>query len=156
MFGRRALLVVLVLICASFHSYATNANDATGAPTNITQLFGPGGDTISAYSGDMEIAIPIGQTWELPGLSWGLSLHYSSKIWKIGPPLVTNEGTLSRRGAYGVGWLLSMGRVFEDCRDGCNATLDKLVFEDQQGTRHPIYLDAAARNATLITGHTTD
>ena len=153
---RRLALTLLVLLAFATPARAVDSNEATGSPTHLTQLGGPGNDQISAFSGDMEISLPVGPTWELPGMSWGLSLHYSSKVWRE-----TNNdpnghpGAVNRRGAFGVGWLLTMGRVFYSCRDTCTL-IDPLIFEDSRGTKHLIHLDENGRSGALVPGQTTD
>ncbi|HZE88950.1 MAG TPA: hypothetical protein VE404_05340, partial [Verrucomicrobiae bacterium] len=136
----RTLVGVCLMACIGpLSAFAVNLNEAPGSPTNATFVGGPGGDSISAYSGDLELAVPIGPRWNLPGLSWGLSLNYSSKIWRLRSGL-TIATELERRGAFGIGWRLTMGRVFQMCRYGC-AGLNNLHYEDSNGTLHPIMID---------------
>lgn len=138
-------------------AFAINPNEAPGEPTNAVLLGGPGADAISVYSGDLELSVPIGPTWELPGMSWGLSLNYSSKLWR----LWTNQaetggaGTLGRRGPYGVGWRLTMGRVFLSCRHDCDLW-NPLYYEDSRGTLHPIHLNTTTLRGNIMDGQTTD
>ncbi len=154
MHKRGILCLLLVSLAGALPAIAGNPNEATGFPTHSVMLDGPGGDSISAYNGSLELGIPIGPTWELPGMSWGLTLHYSSKIWRI------QEGrhidsTLARRGPFGVGWILTMGRIFSACREGCNWT-NSLAYEDPSGTLHPIHLDYGSQSGNIVPGMTTD
>lgn len=72
----------LVLLLAATSALALNPDDARGSPAHAVQVGGPGGDMISAYSGNLELSIPIGPTWELPGLSWdGIGRYVDSPRW---------------------------------------------------------------------------
>jgi hypothetical protein len=160
---RRTPTLFVALLLSSGTAVGVGPDDARGSPTHMTQVQGPGGDSVSAYSGNLELAVPIGPSWELPGMSWGLTLRYSSNIWRLWTDPNTGvvpPGTLARRGPFGVGWLLTMGRVFRSCRDRCEPR-EPLLFEDAQGTLHPIVLDkdAVAPGApagAVVPGETID
>jgi len=151
--GVPCLLVVLLVTASRLDAY--NANEATGLPTYSIQTGSTLNDSINTYSGDLEISIPIGPRWELPGMSWGLSLNYSSKIWRIWHLNPDPERSLSRRGAFGVGWHLGMGRVFQHCRYACGQ-MTGFYFEDERGTLHPIHLNLGLHGQLQYTGKTTD
>jgi hypothetical protein len=154
MSSRVFVCLVAVLAFAAVPAIAGNPNEAMGFPTDSVMIGGPGGDSISAYNGSLELGIPIGPTWKLPGMSWGLTLHYSSKVWRVQEG-TSNDGTLARRGPFGVGWVMTMGRVFTPCREGCPPT-NEMAYEDSSGTLHPFKLDPTSQTGSIIPGKTTD
>ena len=108
------------------------ANAGGGFQANQFYIDGIGGDSISAFSGSAETPIKIGPTLRAGGgLELGLTLHHSSKIWHR-----TNRGVnnvyfaLKRRGPFGVGWRLHVGRLYE--------SFAGLVYESPDGAQHPI------------------
>ncbi|MFQ5719264.1 MAG: hypothetical protein ACE5IK_06920 [Acidobacteriota bacterium] len=120
-----------------------------GFQSNHVFLNGPGSDMISPYSGDVETMVPIGPALRAGGgLKLGLMLHHSSKLWRLpilpathliemtpDPNTLIYDGILTRRGAFGVGWRLHLGRVYKTCSTGCN---DDWVYESPDGAQHPI------------------
>lgn len=154
--GAGLTIACFLLFASPSPATAMNVNEATGEPTNVSQIAGSIGDSISPYSGDLEISVPIGPKWELPGMSWGLNLRYSSKIWRLWQlQLPNDERTLGRRGPVGVGWRLTMGRVVPICRYGCGP-LDPLYYEDSAGTLHRIQFDPTLVVPSVMKGRTTD
>ncbi len=114
-----------------------------GFQSNHLFLNGPGGDSISPFSGDLELVVPIGPTLRAGGsLELGLSLHYSSKIWRVWSS-VEQERHVTGRGPFGLGWKLHVGRVFSSCRNGCNYDFGLVgdkewIYESPDGAEHPI------------------
>ncbi|MGH9869997.1 MAG: hypothetical protein ACREAA_17765, partial [Candidatus Polarisedimenticolia bacterium] len=98
---------------------------------------GPGGDFISPYSGDVETPISVGPSLKAGGgLELGLTLHHSSKIWTHASWL-PNAG-LKRRGAFGVGWKLHLGRVYQACNGGSCSGTPEWVYEAPDGATHEL------------------
>jgi hypothetical protein len=71
MIGRRALSVIGLLDLAASPLLAVDVNEAPGDPTHALHLKCIGRDSISAYSGNLKISIPIGPVWEPPGCPGG-------------------------------------------------------------------------------------
>src|SRR5438093_12704512 len=73
-------------------------------------------DAINTFNGNLIITIPIGQTYPVNALSYGLKLVYNGTVWdherSTYPP--TNapctQSVPSRRSNAGIGWMLSLGR----------------------------------------------
>lgn len=155
---KRGIVCLAVALIAT-PLLAMNPDMAVGMPTNATQVSGPGGDLVSAYAGNLEIPISIGPTWKLPGLSWGLSLHYSSMIWSLWPNPNNSElalGNIARRGPFGDGWRLTMGRVYQICLiTGCPG-IDQFYYEDPSGTSHQFLFDPNSRSGLVVPGKSID
>ncbi|HKZ19229.1 MAG TPA: RHS repeat-associated core domain-containing protein [Acidimicrobiia bacterium] len=113
---------------------------------------GPGGDFISPFSGDVETAISIGPTLKAGGgLELGLTLHHSSKIW-VSSDWLEESTALKRRGAFGVGWKMHLGRVYQACDGGNCSGIGKFVYESPDGAQHEFgsQNNAAPEGATPI------
>src|SRR3954453_5969413 len=73
-------------------------------------------DNVNLFNGSLTVTIPIGQRYHVNGnLQYGLTLVYNSNVWDTGPvspPGTTYPTYPSRRSNAGIGWLLSLGRLF--------------------------------------------
>jgi len=113
---QRLLLFSLAAVWASILVADTHPNTARGfeigKPYQMNGL-----DNVNLFNGNLTVTIPIGQRYHVNGnLSYGLTLVYSGNVWDT----VTNDpkgcGNTStypnRRSNAGLGWLLSLGRLF--------------------------------------------
>ena len=130
------LALVLVPACCSLPTGMVlaegQADSGGGFQANQFYLDGIGGDSISAYSGAAETPIKIGPTLRAGGgLELGLTLHHSSKIWHRNDRINNPHNALQRRGPFGVGWRLHVGRLYDSVTAG-------FVYESPDGAQHPI------------------
>jgi len=115
------------LVC--FLVLATLANAAHADHPNIARGFDVGKpyqmngiDNINLFNGNLTVTLPIGQRYHVNGgLSYGLALVYSGNVWDtVNLEPLNCSGTTkrvtrtypSRRSNAGIGWLLSLGRLF--------------------------------------------
>jgi YD repeat-containing protein len=79
-------------------------------------------DNINLFNGNLTVTLPVGQRYYVNGnLGYGLTLVYSGNVWdNVGLEQITCNGTVqwanrtypNRRSNAGLGWLLSLGRLF--------------------------------------------
>ncbi|MEW6126587.1 MAG: RHS repeat-associated core domain-containing protein [Acidobacteriota bacterium] len=159
----RRSLVRLMIFGALFSlgAFAIRAADKNKAPE---RGFHPGGsyalseiETISRSSGELSINLPLGS---LPsgrgGLSAGLNLLYSSKVWDTaemidytaqGLPYDASRLILSEEGGwrYGFQYRLKIDYLkLGELQGYCDASYDypyKLVLITPDGGKHPLWLD---------------
>jgi RHS repeat-associated protein len=132
--------VALLMLVGSYVLAGTGqrAEEGSGFQTNHLFLEGPGGDSISPFSGDAETVINIGPTLQAGGgLSLGLTLHHSTKIWTRWDSNATRA--LKRKGPFGVGWRLHLGRVYLSQRNG----QFEWIYESSDGAQHPIMFNTS-------------
>jgi YD repeat-containing protein len=115
------------VIC--FLAFAALANAALADHPNIARGFDVGKpyqmngiDNINLFNGNLTVTLPIGQRYHVNGgLSYGLTLVYSGNVWDtvsleslpcLGPTQHITRTYPSRRSNAGIGWLLSLGRLF--------------------------------------------
>ncbi len=112
-----------------FLALAALANAALADNPNIARGFDVGKpyqmngiDNINLFNGNLTVTLPIGQRYHVNGgLGYGLTLVYSGNVWdtvaleSLACNGVTKRVTRtypSRRSNAGIGWLLSLGRLF--------------------------------------------
>jgi RHS repeat-associated protein len=131
--------LISVLVCAAlFAPIASGQQDA-----NIERGFAPeklyqfeNVDSINTFNGNLSLTIPIGQTFRVGTLSWGLKVTYNSKIWDLysdsqGVPFAE----LSPNDNAGVGWRLSLGQLTHSPINSPNAW----VYTSEDGAEHRFY-----------------
>lgn len=115
-------LLAIGLLCGTFATAPPAAAQdhpnfarGLGQPT----AYDPAGfDTVNLFNGNLHLAIPIGPRYPLGGgLGYGLTLHYNSGVWDflVGPVeggLTTTIANLQPFNEAGLGWLLSLGRLY--------------------------------------------
>jgi YD repeat-containing protein len=71
-------------------------------------------DDVNLFNGSLTVTIPVGQRYHVNGnLQYGLTLVYNSNVWDTIQDNGTNFTTYpNRRSNAGIGWLLSLGRLF--------------------------------------------
>jgi hypothetical protein len=71
-------------------------------------------DNVNLFNGSLTVTIPIGQRYHVNGgLQYGLTLVYSGNVWDtIQNDVLANVTYPNRRSNAGIGWLLSLGRLF--------------------------------------------
>jgi YD repeat-containing protein len=113
---RRAAILALVLLCTSISLYADkHPNTARGF--DIGKPYQMNGiDNVNIFNGNLTVTIPIGQRYHVNGnLQYGLTLVYSGNVWDIVDEASPDrDGTIypNRRSNAGLGWLVSLGRLF--------------------------------------------
>lgn len=140
-----SVLPMCLVFTAASAADSRQAEEGGGFIPGQTLVGGPGGDFISPFSGDVETVIDIGPALQAGGgLKLGLSLQYSSKIW-ITASAFEPSAALKRRGAFGVGWKMHLGRVFQACHALNCSGPPKWVYESPDGAEHELFypMDAA-------------
>ncbi len=119
----RHLRVIALLVIAAL------ANAARADHPNIARGFDVGKpyqmngiDNINLFNGNLTVTLPIGQRYHVNGgLGYGLTLVYSGNVWDTvdvdsivcnGHPRWVTRTYPNRRSNAGLGWLLSLGRLF--------------------------------------------
>ena len=73
-------------------------------------------DNVNLFNGSLTATIPIGQRYHVNGnLQYGLTLVYNSNVWETVQADHAGENSTTypnRRSNAGIGWLLSLGRLF--------------------------------------------
>jgi YD repeat-containing protein len=116
---RRSRLFTAAFLIAglSTRAWADHPNNARGF--DIGKPYQMNGiDNVNLFNGSLTVTIPIGQRYHVNGgLGYGLTLIYNSNLWDT----VENDTTFNpsqtrtypnRRSNAGMGWLLSLGRLF--------------------------------------------
>ncbi|HSN85653.1 MAG TPA: hypothetical protein VL025_02795, partial [Thermoanaerobaculia bacterium] len=101
-------------------------------------------DHVNLFNGNLLLTIPLGQSYPVGGgLSYRLSLVYNSQLWEFqtrADQLLMTEftqGRPSRRANAGLGWTVSLGRLFAPESEG-NDTL-VWVYVSPDGAAHNFY-----------------
>ena len=111
-------LIALTLagVLGAFPAVAQNENETTGFSS--THVFDGGyfGENIDTLNGNLNLTIPIGPRYQVnQNLSYQLKLVYNSKIWEFLDTTRTAARTkIWGESPLGVGFNLSLGRVYED------------------------------------------
>lgn len=105
-------------------------------------------DSVSTFSGNLNIGIPIGQSYEIrPGFSYQFMLSYNSRVWDFTKNIVA-AGAESPFGAdrlsaperysnAGLGWLFSLGRVLAP---GTGTTIaNRYTYISSDGAHHEFF-----------------
>jgi hypothetical protein len=99
-------------------------------------------DSVSTFNGNLIIQIPIGPQYPLNNLSYGLTLIYNSQVWDYRTYGDEQYGYPSDRSNAGLGWQMSLGRVFPgplgnqtattgyETEDGVNYGFDRKLHSD--------------------------
>jgi len=110
------VLAVLSLLCVTTVLFADkHPNTARGF--DIGKPYQMNGiDNVNLFNGNLTVTIPIGQRYHVNGgLQYGLTLVYSGNSWDVVDEAIAGrDGTIypNRRSNAGLGWLVSMGRLF--------------------------------------------
>ncbi|MDA8020436.1 MAG: RHS repeat-associated core domain-containing protein [Thermoanaerobaculia bacterium] len=105
-------------------------------------------DSVNLYNGNLTLQIPIGPTYPVGGnLQYGLSLVYNSNAWTYEEAdcELHNYETIEADYAVpdpannGMGWLLSLGRLFEPDERPENREVYRWVYQSPDGARHGLY-----------------
>jgi RHS repeat-associated protein len=132
-----SLLLATLLSGTAVLASGRTAEEGGGFQPGHTLLNGPGGDFISPFSGDVETVIDIGPALKAGGgLDLSLRLHHSSKIWTSADWLP--DLGMKRRGAFGVGWKLHLGRLYQTCENGGCSGIPRWVYESPDGAQHEV------------------
>jgi YD repeat-containing protein len=120
---RLAAILLLLLAAQGAHAQAQHPNWEKGIAAEKAYEFGDL-DTVNLFNGNLNISIPIGQTYHLGGnLSYGLVLHYGGNSWEFADVERTVEGDVQKhyiwpypgkRHNAGFGWRLSFGELTHD------------------------------------------
>lgn len=126
-----------------------------------------GFSTVNLFNGNLNQAIPLGSEYRVgPSLSYSLTLHYNSTAWDF------EEGSCLYRGGIppeikkgyfqmsvpawsdnaGIGWRLSLGRLFEPDQRPYNLLGTQWIYEAPDGARVSLYsqLLPGIPNSTLL------
>ena len=134
------LLVLILATAASAQDHEFMKRGATRE--SLTSI-----DSVSLRNGNGVINIPIGPRVKVGGqLSFGLNLIYNSKIWDVeagspwtASPMASYPISLpSRKSNAGVGWTLSLGRLFAPDTPDFNET-DQWMYVGPDGSEHFLY-----------------
>jgi hypothetical protein len=112
-------------------------------PEKLYQLGGI--DQVNLFNGNLSLAIPIGGTYHADGaLTYGLTLSYNAKIWEIyhttpsfpGGSLIP-AAKLNDQDNAGIGWQLSLGRLFAPADP--QSTAARWVYHGEDGSEYELY-----------------
>jgi YD repeat-containing protein len=103
-------------------------------------------DSVSMFNGNLNVRIPLGQTYHVGTLSYGFGLTYNSNVWRwtyIGPfPPAEHRGDfgyslahVDPRSNAGMGWTLSLGRLMKP-GDAVSNPSAQWVYESPDGADH--------------------
>lgn len=114
-------------------------SDATGThPGDQKGVAGPGAfnfgslDAVNIFNGNLALKIPIGLTFPVGGsFSWGLNLHYNSKVWDYEPG---KRGHVDVHFNAGLGWWLSFGFLHQPGEKGGHPSY--WVYISSDGSSH--------------------
>jgi RHS repeat-associated protein len=153
---RPPFLIALIAICFAATAAAQEADpplEKGFAPDKIYQVGDI--DAVDLSTGNLSLAIPIGPEYRLNGgLSYSLKLTYTSAIWDIvvhedEAPICTqgSDGWTceypryafpNRRSNAGMGWMLSMGRLYDGDHGADDPIAGKWTFVSPDGAEHQI------------------
>jgi YD repeat-containing protein len=94
-------------------------------------------DNVNLFNGTLTVTIPIGQRYHVNGnLQYGLTLVYTGNLWDgVHPPTTAPMTYPFRRANAGLGWLLSLGRLFPDNQFPTQESLN-WSYESPDGALH--------------------
>jgi YD repeat-containing protein len=105
-----SLLNVTSVLFADKHPNTARGFDI-GKPYQMNGI-----DNVNLFNGNLTVTIPIGQRYHVNGgLQYGLTLVYSGNSWDVVDEAIPGrDGTIypNRRSNAGLGWLVSLGRLF--------------------------------------------
>lgn len=143
---RKLSLVAGLLLCASPALAIVdwdNPRDPRGfMPNTPVYADGNGSDATSPFSGGVGLTIPIGQPFHVGGgLTWQLSLSYSSSIWRYTVSSNQAQGEFVKAEIdndynSGVGWWLSLGKLYKPMEGGNGPDW---VYVSPSGSRHKFF-----------------
>src|SRR5437764_10060730 len=119
MHPRRAAVVLLLLVFPAATTKADHPNVARGF--DIGRPYQMNGiDNVNLFNGNLTVAIPIGPRYHVnANLSYGLTAVYSGNVWDSIQLFHCDSGAYqtkvvpNRRSNAGIGWTLSLGRLFQ-------------------------------------------
>jgi len=134
---RVVVWIALFLVLAALPAAAQHPNVERGfAPGQSFQIGDV--DHVNLFNGSLVITLPIGQGYPAGGgLSYGLTLAYSSNVWDH---RVADGGSLSRPNRFsnaGLGWRLSLGRYYAG--NQADNDLEKDMYVGPDGAEHALY-----------------
>jgi RHS repeat-associated protein len=158
----RPLALVLLLAASAPLLAQEHPNLAKGFAADKAYAMGDV-DSVNLFSGNLTIAIPIGQRYPVGGnLSYQIVAYYNSSIWRYGGassamwggPEDTIETIPSDEFNVGLGWSLHFGRLVPPINPPDNDT-DKWVYISPDGARHSFYPllhpdDGVTPNANIL------
>ena len=112
---RSLFLISLVIACHAAAQQGDPNNKRGFEAGKVYNFFGL--DSVSPFSGNLTVAIPIGQSYSVrPGFSYQFFLTNNSRAWDYEMALLDSGGEVrhsvpERYSNAGLGWLLSLGRV---------------------------------------------
>jgi YD repeat-containing protein len=159
---RTSRAILLIFIFAALPIFADqHKNQLKGFnPENIYYTHDI--DSINAFNGNLTMTIPIGQEYPMAeGFSYRLTLYSNSSVWDSmvvdppSPPLLNGAGHMrsnasglcepnngvtvalpNRRANAGLGWTLSLGRLYEP-GDVSRGGSPDFMYESPDGSEHP-------------------
>jgi len=170
--ARRGMLLLLLVAM-------TGALFATQTP-NTARGFSPGGtyhplgiDTVNTFNGNLTLAIPIGQVYPIGGgLTYQLRLYANGNLWEaedrvdLDPqtngdcskpphtfPLPCIHAWPDRRANAGIGWTMSLGRLFPP---GAPTNERGWIYESPDGAEHEFFPELWSATSDPNDSYTTD
>ena len=108
-------------------------------------------DTVNLLNGNLSLSIPLGPVFKVGGsLEYNLSLYYNSNGWDMdqlcckitsndNPNVIFDAPWPGREANAGMGWTLSLGRLFQPDQRFFNRFHGAWVYADAAGTRHTFF-----------------
>jgi RHS repeat-associated protein len=141
---RRGLsLLLLLALAASTLSAQGHPNSDRGFSPERSYQVGDV-DNVNLFNGNMVITLPLGSSYPVGGgLSYGLTLVYNSNVWDFqqredfSSGVTYTQGFPSRWDNAGLGWNVSLGRLFAPTERGFDA--DRWAYVGPDGADHVFY-----------------
>lgn len=158
----RTLLATVLLLLPTLASADVHPNSESGfAPEKAFQVGEI--DNVNMFNGNLVLTIPIGNSYPVGGgLSYGLTLVYNSTPWvfqqRIDPitNVTYNQAYPEPRSNAGLGWQVSLGRLFEPGQTVNNLPVNNSnnwIYQGPDGNEHVFY-NTLHESETAITGVT--
>jgi YD repeat-containing protein len=125
-----------------FAQYHAN-QDRGFAPDKLYSYFDL--DNINSFNGNLVITLPIGQSYPVNGLSYGITAVYNSNVWDLLLPSTYTTTIPNRHSNAGMGWQVTLGRLIpptdptNETRFDIPTTTASWVYESPDGAVHILY-----------------
>ncbi|MFQ5719725.1 MAG: hypothetical protein ACE5IK_09250 [Acidobacteriota bacterium] len=141
------------LVCGSVTN-AQNFQENVGFSPNHVYEPGSFGENVDVTTGNLTLTVPIGPSYSVNDLSYGVVLTYNAKVWEYGDGKGTTEALrypyLKRDDSvFGVGWTFHEGRIYLDPNSTYpdpNSPVsrpEKAYYESPSGSITALYLDTS-------------
>ncbi len=95
-------------------------------------------ESVNLFNGNLHLAVPLGFSYPLGGgLAYGFALHYNSNVWELedGSPAGSVAANPEPFSNAGLGWILTLGRIFPPSTPPWNDSASWLLLEPDGSRR---------------------